>query len=83
MAFNNLRDFTESFGQGKFPKYIVPKERIMFRSVPHMVPAEYIVIPYRGPRPAIMLIKVHVAGAVGREKFQEHWLCEHAYLVLS
>jgi hypothetical protein len=84
MAFNNLKDLTTSFGQGKFPKYIVPEERVMFRSVPHLIAAEYIVIPNRGPREAIMLIKIHkVKPGVSRDAFQEHWLGRHADLVLS
>lgn len=83
MAFNTLADLTVSFGQGKFPKYIVPEEHVMFRSVPHMIAAEYIVIPNRGPREAIMLINIHrVKDGVTRDDWQAHWLTDHADLVL-
>ena len=84
MAFNNLDDMSISFGQGKFPEYIVPEEHVMFRSVPHLITAEYIVVPNRGPREAVSLIKIHqVADGVTRDDWQEHWLTDHADLVLA
>lgn len=84
MAFNNLEDLSDSFGQGKFPKYIVPEEHVMFRSVPHLIAAEYIIVPNRGPREAISLIKIHQVGdGVDRNTWQEHWLTNHADLILA
>ena len=84
MAFNNLEDLTVSFGEGKFPRYIVPEEQVMFRSVPHLITAEYIIVPNRGPRETISLVKIHqVADDVDRDDWQDHWLSDHADLVLA
>ena len=84
MAFDSLEDLSASFGSGKFPAKIVPEERIIFRSVPHLIAKEYVVLPNRAVRGAVMLVKIHrVKAGVTREAFQRHWLHEHADLVLS
>ncbi|MCG8584988.1 MAG: EthD domain-containing protein [Pirellulales bacterium] len=84
MAFNTLEELQTSFGQGKFPAKIVPEERIMFRSVPHLIAKEYIIIPNRGPRGAIMLVKIHrLREGIDKNEWQRHWRTEHADLVLG
>ncbi|HBE67637.1 MAG TPA: hypothetical protein DDW52_05755 [Planctomycetaceae bacterium] len=84
MAFNTLEELQISFGQGKFPAKIVPEEQIMFRSVPHLIAKEYIIVPNRGPRGAVMLIKIHrLKDGVDKEMWQKHWRTQHADLVLA
>lgn len=84
MAFNTLEELKISFGQGKFPAKIVPEEQIMFRSVPHMIAKEYIIIPNRGPRGAVMQIKIHrLKDGIDKETWQKHWRTDHADLVMA
>ncbi|MEJ7637386.1 MAG: EthD domain-containing protein [Singulisphaera sp.] len=84
MAFRPVEDLTLSFGSGKFPAKIVPEERVMFRSVPHMIAREHILIASPDHRDPISLIKVHTRHSrLTRGEFQGRWLGEHADLTLS
>jgi hypothetical protein len=84
MAFKSLEHLTLSFGSGKFPAKIVPEEQVMFRSVPHMIAREHILIASPHHREAVSVIKVHRRNpARSREEFQKRWLHAHAALVLS
>ena len=84
MAFHSVEDLTVSFGQGKFPAKIVPEERVMFRSVPHLITREHIFKASPAHRDAVSLVKVHVRNnSVARPAFQEQWLHEHSNIVLS
>jgi hypothetical protein len=59
MAFKTVEDLTMSFGSGKFPATIVPEERVMFRSVPHLIAKEFILLASPAHRDPISLVKVH------------------------
>ncbi|MBX9623327.1 MAG: EthD domain-containing protein [Gemmataceae bacterium] len=84
MAFHSLDDLTLSFGSGKFPAKIVPEEQVMFRSVPHMISKEYILIASPTHRDPVSLVKVHTrAAGTTRDDFQKRWLYEHADLLVG
>jgi hypothetical protein len=83
MAFHTIEDLTISFGYGKFPAKIVPEERVMFRSVPHLITREHILKASPIHRDPISLIKVHVRKSSARQAFQEKWLFEHGKTVMG
>lgn len=84
MAFRSVEDLTLSFGSGKFPSKIVPEEQVMFRSVPHMISREFILIASATHRDPISLVKTHTrAPDIGRNDFQGRWLQEHAEFVIG
>lgn len=84
MAFKSLEDLTLSFGSGKFPAKIVPEEQVMFRSVPHMIAREHIVVASPAHRDPVSLIKVHKRlPSLSRADFQKRWLHEHADAVVA
>ena len=80
-ALQGIEDFSLPYRQRRGSTKIVPEEQVMFRSVPHMIAREHILIASPRHREAVSVIKVHRRNpARSREEFQKRWLHAHAAL---
>ncbi|MCM3270738.1 EthD domain-containing protein [Paenibacillus elgii] len=84
LAFNTPDDLKAVFSQEKLRTKIVPEDQAIFRELAPVVATEHIILPSATQRDPILLVKIHRRQeGMSREEFQEHWLRQHASLVLA
>ena len=88
LAFASRADFNSFFGVQPGDKYlekIVPDERVFLKGFAFNISKEFVIIPDKGTRDPIILVKTLERGPqfASRKQFQEFWLEHRTRLVVS
>lgn len=82
LAYESREDLLTFFGLEPGDKYgdkIIPDEQVFLKGFAFNISREFVLIPDRGTRDPIILVKTHERDAsFSRREFQEYWLEEHA-----
>ncbi len=84
IAYGSEDDVYRTLDQEQYAKRIIADEQTVFRKVSRQLAREYIIIPSKKHRDPFSLVQIHYRNNnLTRDEFQQHWLHEHADLILS